>query len=105
MSKNKKKKKGGQNLSQDQKFANVLAYAQLKARQKRMGEVEVELYFTGMGLALHELYGFGQQRVARVWQRTDEIITELRDSGGRFETLDEMKKLLKDQIDLECSFR
>ena len=105
MSKNKKKKKGCQNLSQDQKLANVLAYAQLKARQKRMGEVEVELYFTGMGLALHELYGFGQQRVARVWQRTDEIITELRDNGGRFESLEEMKKLLKDQIDLECSFR
>lgn len=81
------------------------AYKVLKERQERMGEVEVELYFTGMGLALHELYGFGQQRVARVWQRTDEIITELRDNGGRFESLEEMKKLLKDQIDLECSFR
>lgn len=84
---------------------NKVAYKELKARQERMGEVEVELYFTGMGLALHELYGFGQQRVARVWQRTDEIITELRDNGGRIETLDEMKALLKDQIDLECSFR
>lgn len=81
------------------------AYAKLKARQERMGEVEVELYFTGIGLALHELYGFGQQRVGRVWKRTDELITELRDKGGRFDNLDEMKKLLKDQINLECSFR
>lgn len=81
------------------------AYSALKERQERMGEVEVELYFTAMGIALHELHGFGQQRVARVWERTDKIITELRNQGGRFRTFDEMKQYLKDRIDLECSFR
>lgn len=80
------------------------AYSALKERQNRMGEVEVELYFTAMGIALHEIYGFGQQRVARVWQRTDEIITELRDKT-KWESFDAMKQYLKDEIDLECSFR
>jgi hypothetical protein len=76
----------------------------LEEKQQRIGECEVELYFTAMGLALNELYGFGQQRVARVWQRTDEIITELNRSD-KWNSLEDMKQELKDKIDLECSFR
>ena len=68
----------------------------------RADEVEVELYFTAFGLALEELYGFKQQRIARVWKRTDEIIGELVDGNATFPML---KNRLKMRADIECSFR
>ena len=68
----------------------------------RADEVEVELYFTAFGLALEELYGFKQQRIARVWKRTDEIIGEISNGEATFESL---KNRLKMRADIECSFK
>ena len=68
----------------------------------RADEVEVELFFTAVGLALEELYGFKQQRIAKAWKRTDEIISEIADGEATFETL---KNRLKMRADIECSFR
>ena len=68
----------------------------------RAGEVEVELFFTAFGLALEELYGFKQQRIARAWKRTDEIISEIANGEATFEVL---KNRLKMRADIECSFR
>ena len=68
----------------------------------RADEVEVELFFTAFGLALEELYGFKQQRIAKVWKRTDEIIGEIADGEATFEVL---KNRLKMRADIECSFR
>ena len=68
----------------------------------RADEVEVELYFTAFGLALEELYGFKQQRIARAWKRTDEIISEIANGEATFEVL---KNRLKMRADIECSFR
>ena len=68
----------------------------------RAGEVEVELFFTAFGLALEELYGFKQQRITKVWKRTDEIISEI--SNGEA-TFDMLKNRLKMRAGIECSFR
>ena len=85
------------------------AAANRRAAEKRLenkiiraGEVEVELFFTAFGLALEELYGFKQQRIARAWKRTDEIISEIANGEATFETL---KNRLKQRADIECSFR
>lgn len=68
----------------------------------RADEVEVELFFTAFGLALEELHGFKQQRIAKVWKRTDEIISEIVNGEATFEVL---KNRLKMRADIECSFR
>ena len=85
------------------------AMASRRAAEKRLedkiiraDEVEVELYFTAFGLALEELYGFKQQRIARAWKRTDEIISEIANGEATFEVL---KNRLKMRADIECSFR
>lgn len=85
------------------------AAANRRAAEKRLenkiiraDEVEVELYFTAFGLALEELYGFKQQRIARAWKRTDEIISEIANGEATFEVL---KNRLKMRADIECSFR
>ena len=85
------------------------AAANRRAAEKRLenkiiraDEVEVELYFTAFGLALEELYGFKQQRITKVWKRTDEIISEIADGEATFESL---KNRLKQRADIECSFR
>lgn len=67
----------------------------------RADQVEAELYYTVIGLALEELYGFKQQRIARVWKRTDEIIGEIVDGNATFPML---KNRLKMRADIECSF-
>ena len=68
----------------------------------RADEVEVELFFTAFGLALEELHGFKQQRITKVWKRTDEIIGEIANGEATFEVL---KNRLKMRADIECSFR
>ena len=68
----------------------------------RADEVEVELYFTAFGLALEELYGFKQQRIAKAWKRTDEIISEISNGEATFNML---KNRLKQRADIECSFK
>lgn len=68
----------------------------------RADEVEVELFFTAFGLALEELHGFKQQRITKVWKRTDEIISEI--SNGEA-TFDMLKNRLKMRAGIECSFR
>ena len=85
------------------------AMASRRAAEKRLenkiiraDEVEVELYFTAFGLALEELYGFKQQRIAKAWKRTDEIISEI--SNGEA-TFDMLKNRLKMRAGIECSFR
>ena len=85
------------------------AAANRRAAEKRLenkiiraDEVEVELYFTAFGLALEELYGFKQQRIAKAWKRTDEIISEI--SNGEA-TFDMLKNRLKMRAGIECSFR
>lgn len=85
------------------------AAANRRAAEKRLenkiiraDEVEVELFFTAFGLALEELHGFKQQRIAKVWKRTDEIIGEIADGEATFETL---KNRLKMRAGIECSFR
>ena len=84
------------------------AAANRRAAEKRLenkiiraDEVEVELYFTAFGLALEELYGFKQQRIAKAWKRTDEIISEIANGEATFESL---KNRLKMRADIECSF-
>ena len=85
------------------------AAANRRAAEKRLenkiiraGEVEVELFFTAFGLALEELHGFKQRRIAKVWKRTDEIISEI--SNGEA-TFDMLKNRLKMRAGIECSFR
>lgn len=68
----------------------------------RADEVEVELFFTAFGLALEELHGFKQQRITKVWKRTDEIISEI--SNGEA-TFDMLKNRLKMRAGIECSFK
>lgn len=68
----------------------------------RADEVEVELFFTAFGLALEELHGFKRQRIAKVWKRTDEIISEIADGEATFDML---KNRLKMRAGIECSFR
>lgn len=85
------------------------AMANRRAAEKRLenkiiraDEVEVELFFTAFGLALEELYGFKQQRIAKAWKRTDEIISEIADGEATFDML---KNRLKMRAGIECSFR
>lgn len=68
----------------------------------RADEVEVELFFTAFGLALEELHGFKQQRITKVWKRTDEIISEIANGEATFDML---KNRLKMRAGIECSFR
>ena len=81
------------------------AEQRIMKRQERFGHVEVELYFTAMGLALNDLYGWDDGKVREVWQRTDDIITEFKEDGRWNGDFLEMKADLKKRINLECSFR
>lgn len=74
---------------------------QLYDRQSRVNEVEVELYFTAMGLAINQLYGWKNGPISRIWERTDQIIGMVADGK---ETLEGLKEKLRNIADVECSF-
>ena len=78
--------------------------AQKRAVEKKIENkiIRAELYFTAFGLALEELYGFKQQRIAKAWKRTDEIISEISNGEATFNML---KNRLKQRADIECSFK
>lgn len=64
-------------------------------------EIEVELYYTAFGLALEEVYGYKTERIRKVWKRADEYIGMMVDNDM---TLDDMKRLLRERANIECSF-
>ena len=74
---------------------------QLYDRQSRVNEVEAELYFTAMGLAINQLYGWKGGPISRIWERTDQIIGAVADDK---ETLESLKEKLRNIADVECSF-
>lgn len=64
-------------------------------------EVEVELYFNVIGLALEEIYGFKAERIRKVWQYSDDLVGKI--ASGE-ETLESIKNKLNDKAHIICEF-
>lgn len=64
-------------------------------------EFRTETMFMCFALVLHRLYGHGATRTLRTWQAVDDLIGQM----DREEvTLEEMKKMVEDEIKVKISF-
>lgn len=92
-------------LAAKQARANAEARAEAERKYElkelRLNNVMIEQFYTAAGLAMHEIYGFGQQRIGKVWNRMNELIFSI---GEDPENFWRMKQQLKEQCDIEMSF-
>lgn len=67
----------------------------------RLDSTYLEQSYTAVALALRKLYGFGQMRVARVWQEMNDIFNSM---GGSADEYERLRKQVKDELDLVISW-
>lgn len=63
--------------------------------------VYTEIVFNALGIALHELHGFGAERVAKVWKLADQLISEY---GQGLISAEEMKQKAEKEIGISCNY-
>ena len=66
--------------------AEARAVAQHKAEVKEniITDIMLEQFYMAAGMALNELYGFGQKRIYAVWERMNEIIYGIGEDADNF---------------------
>ena len=72
-----------------------------KTINDRISIIMIEQFYTAVGLALHDEFQFGQQRIARVWRRMNELMFSI---GEDVENYNRMVQELKDKCDLSISW-
>lgn len=69
--------------------------------EDRISIIMIEQFYTAVGLALHDEFKFGQQRIARVWRRMNDLMFSI---GEDVENYNRMVQELKDKCDLSISW-
>lgn len=66
--------------------AEARAVAQRKSEVKDhvINNIMLEQFYMAAGMALHELYGFGQKRIYAVWNRMNELIYNIGEDADNF---------------------
>lgn len=72
-----------------------------KTINDRISIIMIEQFYTAVGLALHDEFQFGQQRIARVWRRMNDLMFSI---GEDVENYNRMVQELKDKCDLSISW-
>jgi len=72
-----------------------------KTINDRISVIMIEQFYTAVGLALHDEFQFGQQRIARVWRRMNDLMFSI---GEDVENYNRMVQELKDKCDLSISW-
>lgn len=72
-----------------------------KTINDRISIIMIEQFYTAVGLALHDEFGWGQMRIARVWKRMNDLIFSIQES---YEGYNKMVKRLNDEVNLSISW-
>jgi hypothetical protein len=72
-----------------------------KTINDRISIIMIEQFYTAVGLALHDEFQFGQQRITRVWRRMNDLMFSI---GEDVENYNRMVQELKDKCDLSISW-
>ncbi len=79
--------------------------AQHQAEQEiyyaRLDSVYLEQSYTVVALALNELYGFGQKRIAKVWNRMNEMLYSIGESEEEYMKL---RARVNDELGMHISW-
>lgn len=73
----------------------------LHERRERLDEVVIEQFLVAAGLALHQEFGFGAKRIARVLNKMNELIGS---QDGEVVTFQKYRQQLKDETGIEISW-
>lgn len=69
--------------------------------EDRISIVMIEQFYTAAALALHDEFGWGQQRIARMWKRMNELMFSI---GEEKEAYEQMRQRLQDEVNLSISW-
>lgn len=69
--------------------------------EDRISIVMIEQFYTAAALALRDEFGWGQQRIARMWKRMNELMFSI---GEEKEAYEQMRQRLQDEVNLSISW-
>jgi len=72
-----------------------------KTINDRISTIMIEQFYTAAALALHDEFGWGQQRIARMWKRMNELMFSI---GEEKEAYEQMRQRLQDEVNLSISW-
>ena len=69
--------------------------------EDRISIVMIEQFYTAAALALRDEFGWGQQRIARMWKRMNELMFSI---GEEKEAYEQLRQRLQDEVNLSISW-
>ena len=73
--------------------ARAEAQRKVEVKDNIINDIMLEQFYMAAGMALNDLYGFGQKRIYAVWNRMNEIIYSIHEDADNFFKLrDELKE-------------